>query len=364
MSGCSARLVPLTEVDARLRGAWAELAEAAVEPNPFFAPEVLLPAAALLPGGSQVRLLTVHRDGALVLAVPVRRERYRRVPLPAASTWRHPYRYLGTPLVHPDALDDAAAALLWALRRVTSWLVMEQLYVDGPVARALRDAARTAGAVWTEQDVWERPYVHARDTETYLEHTLSARSAKTLRRLRRGLERERGPVRACDVAAATRDLDAELDAFLALEAAGWKGRAGTALASRPADADFFRAAGRALAAQGRLELWQLQAGDTVVARQCHLRSGDTVFHWKTAYDEQAGRWSPGVLLELDVLSAFHADPQLARLDPCTDDEPGTSARLYPDTRRLGVALVGLTPLGRLAARTAPVALRTWRAVRR
>ena len=356
-------VVPLPAVDDDLRAGWSALAAAAAEPNPFFEPEVLLPAARLLPGGRDVRLFVVRRRSRPVLVVPVVGERPHRIPLAAATTWRHAYRYLGTPLVHADALEEAATALLAGLcSRRHPWLVLDQVYLDGPVSDALRRAARARRATWQEHEVWERPAVRARAEDTYLQGTLSARSAKALRRHRRNLERDLGPVRTRDHAG--EDLAAEVEGFLALEAAGWKGRAGTALACHPAHAEFFRQACRGLAAAGRLELWRLDAGDVTAARQCHVVSGDTVFHFKTTYDEQLARYSPGVQLELDVLRAFHDDPALAALDPCTDPEPGTSSRLYPDSRRLGTVLLGLTPAGRLAARTTPLALRAWRAVRR
>ena len=362
MTGVRVEVVPLRDVGRDLRDEWSRLAQHAVEANPFFEPELLLPAARLLPGGAQVELLLAWRGAELVAATPVRAERHRRVPLPAACTWRHAYRYLGTPLVREDALEDAPAALLAALARRCNWLVLEQVYVDDPVVAALSSAARARGTSSVVHEVWERPAVRARTEETYLEGTLSTRSAKRLRRQRRNLERDLGPVLSEDVAGG--DLAAEVDGFLQLEAAGWKGRAATALGSVAADAEFFRQVCDGFARGGRLELWRLRAGPTVAARQCHFISGRTVFHFKTTYDEQLARYSPGVQLELDVLHAFHADPGLDLLDPCTETEDGTSSRLYPDTRRLGEVLIGLTPVGRLAARALPGAALAWRAVHR
>jgi CelD/BcsL family acetyltransferase involved in cellulose biosynthesis len=366
--GFSVEEVPLLSIDAGLLEGWRELAAAAVEPNPFFSPEVLLPASRWLSGGAVVRLIVVRRGARVVLAMPVSFGGYRRIPLLGVLTWRHPYCYVGTPLVCPDALDDAPAMVLEALARRgrTGALVLQQIYVDGPVARAFRDAALQRSAPWVEHGVWSRPAVEAREEETYLENTLGARSAKALRRQRRHLERELGPMTARDVArSGDRDAVArETEAFLTMEAAGWKGRAGTAMASDPSHAAFWTEACRALADSGRLEQWQLVAGDVVAARQCHVRDGDVVFHLKTTYDERFAQRSPGVQLELDVLHAFHVDPTLRHLDPCTDPVPGTSARLYPDSRRLGDALIGLTPAGRLGVRLVPQAAKVWRTVRR
>ena len=360
------RLHDLRDPAPGLLAAWRDLARAAAEPNPFFGPDWLLPAVRHLSGGADVRLATVQRGEDLVLAVPLVPGRYRRVPLPAWTTWRHPHRFVGTPLVRADALAEAPAALLGGLRAGPAWLVLEQLYVDGVVGRAFRAAASQRSASWVVHDPWERPAVRARTAPTYLDGTLSPRSAKALRRLRRGLERELGAVVAVDLGrgAGPEQVAAEVEAFLAMEAAGWKGAAGTALAADPGHAAFWREGCLAAASAGRLELWQLRAGDAVLARQVHVRDGGTVFHLKTAYDEAAGRGSPGVQLELDVLAAFHDDPALALLDPCTEREPGTSARLYPDRRTVADALVGLRASGRWAARATPAAVRARRRLRR
>jgi CelD/BcsL family acetyltransferase involved in cellulose biosynthesis len=363
-SQLQARTVAIPDLPTGLLAAWRELESGAVEPNPFFGPDLLLAAARNLPGGSRVRLLVVERGEDVVLALPLLRQRHRRVPLPAATTWQHTYRYVGTPLVRPDALDDAPEQALVLLADLAPWLVLDQLYLDGPVAQAFARAAARRGALWTSYGVWDRPVVHHTDTGSAT-GALSARSAKGLRRQRRHLESDLGPVRSHDTQRTEPGgLSQQVEAFLALEQAGWKGCAGTALASRAGDTAFFRELCAALGAAGRLELWRLDAGAAVAARQCHVVAGDTVFHLKTTYDEGLARYSPGVQLELDVLGAFHADPRLRHLDPCTDDEPGTSARLYAQRRRTGVALVGLRASGRWAARATPLAARAWRTVRR
>jgi CelD/BcsL family acetyltransferase involved in cellulose biosynthesis len=240
------------------------------------------------------------------------------------------------------------------------------MYLDGVVAQAFRAAAGSRSARWVEHDLWRRPAVLRREFETYLDDTLGSRSGRTLRRQRRHLERDLGPVVVQDVAR-TGDVAAvreEVEAFLAMEEAGWKGRAGTAAASDPAHAAFWREACQALAEAGRLEMWQLRAGDVVAARQCHVRTGGTVFHLRTTYDEALGKSSPGVQLELEAVHAFHVDHEVDLLDPCTEPEPGTSSRLYPDSRRIGDVLVGLSVVGRLLADATPLASRLWRAARR
>ena len=360
----STQMLPLSALDDSLIADWANLSDRAVEPNPFFSPEFLLPAAKWLPDGDAVKLAVVRRGLELVLAVPIVRGRYRIVPVDTLTTWHHTHRYLGTPLVAPDSIEVAPAALLEALTRSasTGWLALEQLYIDGSVARAFRAAADKLSATWVQPDVWGRPVVNRRKFDTYLDGTVSARSAKGLRRRRRNLIRDHGPIVCEDIARKTdpRAVEAGIQMFLKMEAAGWKGRAGTALACDRSHAAFWRETCLRLADAGRLEMWQFKAGATMVAQQCHVHQGDTVFHLKTTYDEGLRKYSPGVQLELELLQAFHGDGALEWLDSCTDQEPSTSARLYPDTRRVGDVLIGLTGPGRVITQLTPYAAKLWR----
>ena len=342
--------VHLSDLDEVQLRAYQDLAREAAEPNPFFSPELLLPAARWLPGGDSVCLLRVWRDGRLVLAMPVRRGPYRRVPVPGLSTWRHPYCYLGTPLVYPDSLDIASAAALQSLRRSgADWFVLEQVYIEGPVVRAFQRAAGSSAVSWTEHGVWERPAVLGQQRRIRAEGlSESSSSARSMRRKLRNLERKVGTVEIREVTRAANplELDAEIDAFLEMELAGWKGRAGTAMASSSSHASFFRETCRAFAGLGGLDMWQLQAGTIRAAQECHLRIGDTVFAWRTSYNEELSPFSPGALIELDLLRAFCADSESRSLDPCTGNEVRALDRYYPDRRQIGDVLVGFTPLGR------------------
>src|SRR5439155_13614414 len=116
-----------------------------------------------------------------------------------------------------------------------------------------------------------------------------------LRRLRRAFERELGaPLEAIDRSGQPEAVER----FLALEASGWKGRRGTAMASRPGHADFFREMCAGAGSAGRLELLSLEAAGQVLAMKCSLFAGDGLFYLKAAYDEAHARYSPGVQLEL------------------------------------------------------------------
>src|SRR5262245_8748167 len=107
-----AEILRLDELTRRDLDAWRALGAAAAEPNPFFASEFVVPAAQGL-GADDAGILAVRDRGGWAAAFPVHlAQRWRRVPVPTLAGWRHPYCFLGTPLVAADRLDAALDALL------------------------------------------------------------------------------------------------------------------------------------------------------------------------------------------------------------------------------------------------------------
>ena len=97
-----------------------------------------------------------------------------------------------------------------------------------------------------------------------------------------------------------------VEQYLALERSGWKGRRGTALACDPPMARYFRQACTSFAAEGRLHVYGLTAGGTTVAMKVMVTAGEGLFELRVAYDEAFARYSPGTLLEVEAVEAFHA----------------------------------------------------------
>lgn len=329
-----AELLPLQALDGAVLSRWNRLTESALEPNPFASPALALAAARCLRDGGQDRLLTVHDGDALAFALPVRRfEGYRRLPVPTVRAWGHAHAYLDTPLVAPGDPEAAWAAALGALSRSgAGWLSLERLPGDGPVRAALDAVSREVRLISSSQ----RPIARQRPGATATD-ALSAQRRKKLRQARRRLEAELGT----PVAARDRAGDAKaVDRFLALERAGWKGRAATAIANSDAEAEMVRTA---LAAAARVQLWELGTADgPPQAALCAIVDRGVAFHLKTAYDERFAAHSPGLQLEVAVLDAFLADPSLTTIDSCTDgDGPSPSHLLYDDRRRIDAVVVAL-----------------------
>jgi CelD/BcsL family acetyltransferase involved in cellulose biosynthesis len=326
---------------------WDELAERSVEPNPFHSPAVVLPAARHLPGGAEVELAIAGPPSAPVAVLPVVVQRgWKRIPRRAAVTWRHDYSFLGTPLLHRDAPEDAAAQLLRVLRDTGAGLaVLAWVGLDGPASAALIPAT---AAVYGVQ---ERATLVRREAITAGADALSASHRKSLRRLRRRLGERLGG----DVAVVDRSTDPDaVEHFLRLEASGWKGEAGTAFLARAADTAFFRDVCAEAARRGQLEILSLESAGVTVAMQCNLLSGDGLFCWKVAYDAELGTFSPGTQLEVDAVARFVESSSPAWMDSCAEPDNELLNRLWPDRRRIATAIV---PLGGAPDRAVVVALR-------
>lgn len=341
------RLVPLASLTPDELDAWRRLAATATEVNPFFEPALTLRAAEEL-GADGVQLLVWEADGEWSGCMPVRARRALGRAM-ALSTWKHDYSFLGTPLVARDRLDEYAAALARSLaEREHGRFLTIQGAGDGPVLTAIRRAVAESPALSVVfERSHERAVLRRRPEPDYLSGMKSRRRSE-LKRQRRKLGEELGTelkFREWD------DGEQAVEAFLALEASSWKGEQGTAMASNHDSAAFFRAMCAQLDQEGRLRLCSLSAGDRSVAMICDIVAGDTLFGFKSAFDEGLKRYAPGIQLQVDNFTAFHERGSEQLIDSCGEADNETLNKLWPDRRPIATLVIGPSGmLGRLAGR--------------
>ena len=351
--------------DRRLLERWAELEANALEPNPFFTPQMVLPAARHLEDGRAAQLLVATHGGELRFLLPVSGScGLRRTRLAGLRPWMHDYCFLGTPLLAADGDPDRVwAAVLEHLRRrhPAPVLVIPMHPAQGPVAAALHRTGLAAGLGIRRSPVATRGFVLRRPEPTYASEWMSRKHLANQARRRRHLARTIG-AEVVTVDRSAGGAGQAIEQFLALEAKGWKGRSRTALACRPGHAAFFREMAQGFADQGRLMFLSMEAGSLVVAQNTALVAGEGLFGFKRAYDEEFGRWSPGSLLDLDVLDWFHRTARLAWLDTCSASDDGEGSRAFGDRRPLCTVAVPLSPVGSAAAAMVPARVRARRYV--
>ncbi len=346
-------MTPLGELSRSDLQGWAELAEAAVEPNPFLHPDFVgLAATALRPRGLQV--LRCEDAGGWAACLPVVPVAWRRDVLgPGLATWRHAYCYLGTPLVATGAVAEGTFGLLDGVRsrRGAAFLACDWVR-EGPVAQALDRVSPSR----TTTDRFARGFV-----ERSAVPAPSRKRAKELRRQRRGLAGQLGGEAEYVV---HEDITEAARRFLALEAEGWKGRSGTALASRAGHAAFFVALCESFAARGAVQLVSLRGGGRTASMQCNLRARDGIFCFKVAYDEGLASHSPGALLETEALERLADDERTAWMDSCAAPDNALINRLWPQRTSLSTVVMPTGALGRGAVAASAPALRAAREARR
>lgn len=317
--------------------AWDALAMWASEPNPFFESWYLLPALRGLDPDGRVRILRFEMGGDLAGIMPiVRQSRYYTRPIPHWASWAHPNGFLGAPLVARGLERSFWRALLaWADAQggLGLFLHLGELPLSGAVADALRDVlaeqGRNAALVGRKQHVMLQSDL---SPEAYYEATVSGKKRKEYRRQANRL----GELGALEFVRhdGEDDLSPWCEDFLKLEAAGWKGEAGSALACLPATTALWREALHGAAARGRLERLSMTLDGRPIAMLATFITKPGAFMFKTAYDETLSAYSPGVLLQRENLAMLDM-PGLGWVDSCADETHPMITHLWRERRLVG-----------------------------
>jgi CelD/BcsL family acetyltransferase involved in cellulose biosynthesis len=339
-----------------LRDEWQALAAHAVEPNPFYEPWFLLPALAAS-GAPSLECILVRVEGRLAGLFPFTRlAGYKGLPISTVSSWRHSSSLLCTPLLHAAFADACLDALLaWMAEDPQSASAAEFRYLpaDGAFCGALADALRRARSMVLATESFTRPLLRKdANADQYLRSILSRESRKALRRKEKRLQR----LGELSRVALRRDEPATrwIEQFLALEASGWKGRAGSALACTPAGSTFAVRMLEEAHRRGRLQIHGIDCGGHPVARCINLLAGKSAYAYRTAYDEAYADCSPGVLAELDGIREFHALSGAELMDSITDPRNELMNRLWKDRRTIRSVIVGTSAWGDLWVSTLPL----------
>ncbi|TWC07544.1 CelD/BcsL family acetyltransferase involved in cellulose biosynthesis [Bradyrhizobium macuxiense] len=134
------------------------------------------------------------------------------------------------------------------------------------------------------------------------------------------------------------EAEAAFEVFLALEAASWKGKQGTALLCDAGDAQFARRLIRNLAAHNLASVALLSVDGVAITGQVLIYSGRKAYTWKTAFDASYARFSPGALLISKITEALLESGQVAAIDSCASAD-GIMAQLWTGRRTMVDALI-------------------------
>ncbi|MEM8839287.1 MAG: GNAT family N-acetyltransferase [Pseudomonadota bacterium] len=321
------------------REAWQALSDEAADPNPFFGPAFLMPYLRHM-GARHVKVLAVTDGltGQWLMAAPVR-PRPAGLLLPVPTTFTTDYGPVGTPLLSPDAGMIHARLFFGAAAGKAGVLALPHLPLGSRAARLLMDLEEA------DVTVAERSHRASHDSgpegQAQFDAAFKGKRRKEMKRLLRRLEDEG------DVSLATVEdsaLKHRFEAFLALEASGWKGRENTALASTSQTAAFSRETVGAMAGAGRVRIDELRVGETLIASLVSFVDGGHVFAWKIAFDEAYARYSPGAQLVLYTFQQNLAMPGFRLADSLAIPGHSMIEPLWRGRLEIGTVLVSSGPL--------------------
>jgi CelD/BcsL family acetyltransferase involved in cellulose biosynthesis len=293
----------------RVRSAWHELSDNALY---FFQTPEWIERIAPLAGPGTVFAQT-HEGGRAASVAIFRRHRHS---IAGVSMWmlseikldRMPP--LAEGLVRPDQFDRRR--LEETLRAAGRWHVLRLLGQrrDSPWLKF------TGGGnlIFPEPEGG----VGILETDTDFDARWRALPRKIRDSVRRGRERI-GDAGRIEVATGPA-IGAAFDDFVALEASGWKGEAGTALAHRPSELALMRDyVTNSSAAQMRT----LRIRGQVAAMQMAVTTAGRVVLLKVAYDESLAEFAPGNVLLADLIEVCCRAPDIKRID-CINWQPWES----------------------------------------
>jgi CelD/BcsL family acetyltransferase involved in cellulose biosynthesis len=328
---------------------WEELAAEAAEPNPFYEHWMMLPALDAYGAGEDLRCVAVWENGTLAALFPMQLVRtYRGLPLRTLRSWRHRNMLLCTPLIRAKSAAKCIAALLQG--GLAPVVEFEWIPAGGPFYGALAEAASDGAMPWLVTDAYARALlVRDRDPRARFNSNMKNNLRRSEARL--GAHGKLNPVRLTP----SDDVMAWTEEFMRLEASGWKGRAGTALACREDDRRFVTEIFPGAFRRGRLMITGLDLDGRPLARHCMLMAGDGSFTFKIAYDETYANCSPGILAEVDNVRQFMESPGPRWIDSNTARESENYGRVWKERRTIQRITIGAGAAGRLAIAALPLA---------
>ncbi|TMI98369.1 MAG: GNAT family N-acetyltransferase [Alphaproteobacteria bacterium] len=222
------------------------------------------------------------------------------------------YAFVANPVIDPEY--DVMPAFFDAIAREPTLPKVIQLKLLDGEAATYRAAVTALGAregqmLKTSERV--RPFLGAESERK--------RSGSTAKKLRQDWNRlsALGAVEIANGRAAD-GVRASLEVFLTMEAQSWKGANGTALLCQEDDAAFARRLIGDLADRGGASVALLRVDGKPIAAQVLLYSGPMAYTWKTAFDAEFAKFSPGALLIDKVTDALFA-AGIAQFESCSPE---------------------------------------------
>jgi CelD/BcsL family acetyltransferase involved in cellulose biosynthesis len=321
-----------------IAAAWADLTKRA-SPNVFMNPAALTAANEMK--FAQVHVLLAWEGEASRKLVGLWALQMRKVaPFWPAVLEALPYNYafLSSPVIDPAFGDEVVPAFLAAIEKnpeLPNVIDVPSFNAESSHYDAVLKALAARGGEQLRFAESARPFV-AREVGV-------KRSGSTRKKLRQDWNRL-SALGSVDIVN-EREPDAvrpAFESFLALEAGSWKGTQGTALLCDEKDAGFVRRLVSGLAEQGNASVALLRVDGLAIAAQVLLYCGTMAYTWKTAFNPDYAKYSPGALLIDKITEELFATSGIDAIDSCSA-EGSFMAQLWTGRRNMVDLLIDVGP---------------------
>ena len=326
------------------------LSNRAMEPNVFFTSRFLAPAMPRLED-REIRLAIIrdeseaHSRLRLLMPFSVERPGFA-IGAPIIRAWSNHFGPLGTPLVDAEGAGEIMDHFLEALgreeMRLPSVLVLPDVRLNGPFAQMARAIAMSRNLPVDITGEQARPMLESLlDGEAYLKNSIKSSHMREMRRQWGHLEKL-GRV-SYEVARQPQDIRLRMEEFLLLEASGWKGKKRTAMLSDRLRAAFAREAVNNLAEIDAARIHTIDLDGKAIASLIVLLMNGDAYTWKTAFNEEYSRYSPGKILTAQITDWHLDDANIVRTDSCAVPDHPVMSRLWQEREAMGTLIIGLKP---------------------
>ncbi len=305
----------------RISAEWIELCDEGPSNEPFFRPEWFTAFVANFE--SNVELITVRRDGKLRAILPLVSKRSVLHGIPVRK-FQAVYN-LNTQrfdLIHGsgESERDEIVRSIWnAIKARPKWDVLEMRLVRkdswiGDILNLAQDEEFQVG-IWQMDSA---PFISLPPVGDPL-RSIAEYFKGGRKHLRQQIDRrsrrlsEKGEVEFVTTKEYSREL---ITRYFDLEAKGWKGRQGTAVTDDPRVSRLHHEFAERIR---DLHIYELKLDGRTIAMSLNIKNDHRLIHWKTSYDEDFSKYSPGNLLFRRLVADCIEDgtPELDLLSPAT-----------------------------------------------
>lgn len=344
-----------------LINSWEQLIASAIEPNPFFDPDFLIPAIRhMAEDGVYVLVVratnvqTPDGQNAIYGLMPIRKSKTQNKRSSAVEIWMHDHCFDATPLIRQEhAVETISFILEWLSNDLgVSNLCIGSVSQSSKFADAWQTAIGSGSDIVAESTSFSMPcFKPLNDAVSYISNKVAPEVQANAQNLYRKLC-ERGEV----VTSVSSQCDEGwVEPFLRLESSNWSNEQQADIAAKHAFGCFFREMAQRMLAKQKMTMLKTTLTGQPIAMSCeiqHRASGSKTeqrFQFKLATNRSLQALNPGLILELENLQRLHSsdiecavsfvDPALSMINEVWSDRAiFQSVVVYfdvgkPDSRR-------------------------------